>query len=126
MKIFHTDQAPAAIGPYVQAREAGGFLYVSGQTPIDPANEKLVEGDIVQQTLQVFKNIEAIIKEAGYEKKHVLKHTVFLTDMDNFSLVNQAYAEFYGDHKPARSAFAVRGLPMGAQVEIETICFKED
>lgn len=125
MKSFHTDKAPAAVGPYVQALQAGNFLYISGQTPIVPETGKLVEGDIKEQTRQVFRNIEAILEEAGYAKEDVLKSTVFLTDMANFKDMNEVYAEFYGDHRPTRSAFAVRALPLGAEVEIETICYKE-
>lgn len=125
MKAFHTDKAPAAVGPYVQALQAGNFLYISGQTPIVPETGKLVEGDIKEQTRQVFRNIEAILLEAGYAKEDVLKSTVFLTDMANFKDMNEVYAEFYGDHRPTRSAFAVKALPLGAEVEIETICYKE-
>lgn len=125
MKAFHTDKAPAAVGPYVQALQAGNFLYISGQTPIVPETGQLVEGDIKEQTRQVFRNIEAILEEAGYAKEDVLKSTVFLTDMANFKDMNEVYAEFYGDHRPTRSAFAVRALPLGAEVEIETICYKE-
>ena len=125
MKVFHTDKAPAAVGPYVQALQAGNFLYISGQTPIVPETGKLVEGDIKEQTRQVFRNIEAILNEAGYAKEDVLKSTVFLTDMANFKAMNEVYAEFYGDHRPTRSAFAVKELPVGASVEIETICYKE-
>ena len=125
MKAFNTDKAPAAIVPYVQALKAGNFLYISGQTPIVPETGKLVEGDIEEQTRQVFKNIEAILVEAGYEKTDVVKSTVFLTDMANFQAMNKVYAEFYGDHRPTRSAFAVKALPVNAIVEIETICYKE-
>lgn len=125
MKAFHTEKAPAAVGPYVQALQAGNFLYISGQTPIDPETGKLVEGGIEEQTRQVFRNIEAILMEAGYEKTDVLKSTVFLTDMANFQAMNKVYAEFYGEHRPTRSAFAVRALPVNAIVEIETICYKE-
>ena len=125
MKVFHTDKAPAAVGPYVQALQAGNFLYISGQTLIVPETGKLVEGDIKEQTRQVFRNIEAILNEAGYAKEDVLKSTVFLTDMVNFKAMNEVYAEFYGDHRPTRSAFAVKELPVGASVEIETICYKE-
>lgn len=125
MRVVNTDKAPAAVGPYVQALEAGNFLYLSGALPVDPEINEIVEGGVEEQTRQVFKNIEAILDEAGYEKHHVLKHTVFLTDMADFQAMNGVYAEFYGDHKPTRSAFAVKDLPMGAIVEIETICYKE-
>lgn len=125
MRAIITDKAPAAIGPYVQALEAGNFLYLSGALPVDPATGKLIEGSVEEQTKQIFKNIEAILTEAGYDKTNVLKHTVFLTDMADFQAMNSAYAEFYGDHKPTRSAFAVKALPLGALLEIETICYKE-
>ncbi|NLY72166.1 MAG: RidA family protein [Tissierellia bacterium] len=125
MRAINTDKAPAAVGPYVQALEAGNFLYLSGALPVNPETGKLVEGSVEEQTKQIFKNIEAILNEAGYDKTSVIKHTVFLTDMADFQAMNGAYAEYYGDHKPTRSAFAVKALPLGAVLEIETICYKE-
>lgn len=126
MKTFHSDDAPKAIGPYCQCIQAGNFYYLSGQTPIDPATGKLVEGGVAEQTAQVFKNINAVLKAAGLEPSNVVKSTVFLSSMDHFQTMNAGYAEFYGDHKPARSAFAVKALPLGCDVEIETIAYKEE
>ncbi len=124
MKIIFSDKAPAAIGPYAHAVEAGNFLYLSGQLPVNPDSGKIDAEDIVGQAEQVFANIEAVLAEAGYSKNDVVKSTVFMTDMANFAEVNKVYAEFYDSHKPARSAFAVKELPMKALVEIETIAFK--
>ncbi|MDI9471531.1 MAG: RidA family protein [Tissierellia bacterium] len=124
MKIIFSDKAPAAIGPYAHAVEAGNFLYLSGQLPVNPDSGKIDAEDIVGQAEQVFANIEAVLAEAGYSKNNVVKSTVFMTDMANFAEVNKVYAEFYDPHKPARSAFAVKELPMKALVEIETIAFK--
>lgn len=125
MKTYHSDQAPKAIGPYSQVIQAGNFYYLSGQTPIDPATGKLVEGGVTEQAKQVFANIKAVLEAAGLEPTDVVKSTVFLSSMDLFQDMNKVYGEFYGDHKPARSAFAVKGLPMGCDVEIETIAYKE-
>ncbi len=125
MKTFHTDNAPKAIGPYVQAMQAGPFLFISGQTPVNPETGKVDSDDITEQTKQVFKNIEAILVEAGYTKEDVVKSTVFLSDMSNFKAMNDVYAEFYGEHKPTRAAFAAKELPLKALVEIETIAYKE-
>ncbi|MBN2669555.1 MAG: RidA family protein [Bacteroidales bacterium] len=124
-KIINTNQAPAAIGPYSQAVEANGMLFISGQVPIDPATSKIAEGGIVEQTQQVMKNIEAILTEAGYSFKDVVKSTCLLSDMSNFAAMNEVYGSFYKENPPARAAFAVKGLPLGALVEIETIAVKQ-
>lgn len=126
MKTFHSDDAPKAIGPYCQCIQAGNFYYLSGQTPIDPATGNLVEGDVSDQARQVFKNIAAVLKAADLEPTNVVKSTVFLSSMDYFQAMNEVYAEFYGDHRPARSAFAVKTLPRNCDVEIETIAYKEE
>ena len=123
-RIISTSKAPAAIGPYSQAVEANGTLYIAGQTPIDPVTGKLVEGGIPEQTMQVMKNIEAILISAGYTFSNVVKSTCLLTDMADFAEMNKVYGSFYPSEQPARAAFAVKGLPMGAQVEIETIAVK--
>ncbi len=120
-KVISTDKAPAAIGPYSQAIEANGTLYISGQLPIDPNVGKIVAPDIKGQTEQVFRNIKAILNEAGYTFKDVVKSTVFLSDIGNFGGMNEVYKEYYKEECPARSAFAVKDLPLGALVEIETI-----
>jgi len=123
-KIIHTDKAPAAVGPYSQAVEINDTLYVSGQIPIDPATGKIVPGGIAEQTLQVMKNIGAILEEAGYRYEDVVKSTCLLSDMGNFSKMNEVYAFYYPDDQPARAAFAVKELPLGVLVEIETIAGK--
>lgn len=123
-KIIRTPNAPAAIGPYSQAVEAGGTLYISGQLGIDPKTGKLVEGDVKAQTRQALKNIEAILQAAGYSFIEVVKSTCLLSDIANFKAMNEVYAEFYFEHQPARAAFAVKDLPLGALVEIETIAVK--
>ena len=126
MKTYHSDNAPKAIGPYCQVIQAGSFYFLSGQTPIDPATGKLVEGGVEEQARQVFKNIDQVLQAAGLEPSHVVKSTVFLSSIDHFQAMNAAYAEFYGDHKPARSAFAGKTLPLNCDVEIETIAYKEE
>ena len=123
-KIIKTDKAPAAIGPYSQAVEINGILYVSGQVPIDPTTGKVVIGNIKIQTEQVMKNIEAILKEAGYSFKDVVKSTCLLSDMGHFAEMNEVYAKYYPENPPARAAFAVKELPLGVLVEIETIAVK--
>lgn len=125
MKTFHSDQAPKAIGPYCQCIQAGNFYFLSGQTPIDPATGKLVEGDITEETRQVFANISSVLEAAGLAPDNVVKCTVFLSSMDHFQAMNAEYAAFFGEHKPARSAFAVKTLPLNCNVEIETIAYKE-
>ncbi|MCW3787581.1 RidA family protein [Plebeiibacterium sediminum] len=123
-KVISTDNAPAAIGPYSQAIEANGMLFISGQVPINPAEGKVVEGGITEQTEQVMKNIEAILTEAGYSFKDVIKSTCLLSDMANFKDMNEVYGKYYSENPPARAAFAVKELPLGVLVEIETIACK--
>lgn len=123
-KIINTQNAPAAIGPYSQAVEASGMLFISGQVPVDPTTAKVVEGGIVEQTEQVMKNIEAILTEAGYSFSDVIKSTCLLSDMANFGAMNEIYGSYYKENPPARAAFAVKELPLGVMVEIETIAVK--
>jgi 2-iminobutanoate/2-iminopropanoate deaminase len=123
-KAFHTDDAPKAVGPYSQAVEANGMLFISGQIAIDPSTGKIVEGGIREQTDQVMKNIGAILKEAGYSFDHVVKSTCLLENMDNFAAMNEVYAKYYPVNPPARAAFGAVKLPLGAMVEIETIAVK--
>ena len=123
-KIFATTKAPSAIGPYSQAVEMGNTLYISGQIPIDPATGKLVEGDITVQTQQVLKNIAAILEEAGYTKNDVVKSVCMLSDFANFKPMNEVYGRFYTENYPARAAYAVKDLPLGALIEIDTIAMK--
>lgn len=123
-KIINTPNAPAAIGPYSQAVEANGTLYISGQVPINPTAGKIEATDITAQTEQVFANINAILTEAGYSFSDVVKSTVFLADIADFAAMNDVYKKYYQTECPARSAFAVKALPLGALVEIETIAVK--
>jgi len=120
-KIIATPGAPGAIGPYSQAVEANGFLFISGQIPLDPITGKMVEGGIAEQTEQVMKNIGAILDEAGYSFNDVVKSTCLLSDMNNFASMNAVYGKYYPEGPPARAAYAVVKLPLGALVEIETI-----
>jgi 2-iminobutanoate/2-iminopropanoate deaminase len=123
-KIISTPDAPAAIGPYSQAVETGNALYISGQIPIDPVTGKLVEGEITAQTEQVMKNIGAILAAAGYSFADVVKSTCLLSDITDFKAMNEVYGRYYIEKQPARAAFAVKALPMGALIEIETIAVK--
>lgn len=123
-KIINTEKAPKAVGPYSQAVEANGTIYVSGQLPIDPATAKFVEGGVKEQTEQVLKNVGAILEAAGYTFQNVVKSTVLLQSMDDFAAMNEVYARFYTVDMPARVAYQVAKLPMGALVEIETIAVK--
>jgi 2-iminobutanoate/2-iminopropanoate deaminase len=116
-----TDQAPGAIGPYSQAVAVDGWIFCSGQIPIDPATGDLVGGDIAAQTDQVLKNVAAVLAAAGGGLSHVVKTTVFLADMGDFAAMNEVYAQHFGDHRPARAAVAVRTLPKNVSVEIEAI-----
>jgi len=122
-KVIHTEQAPAAIGPYSQAIEANGMLFISGQIPVNPATGVVPEG-ITAQTEQVMKNIEAILKEAGYTFANVVKTTCLLSDIANFAAMNEVYAKYFTSEPPARAAFAVKDLPKGVMVEIESIAIK--
>jgi 2-iminobutanoate/2-iminopropanoate deaminase len=123
-KIYSTSKAPAAAGPYSQAVELNNTLYISGQIPVNPETGKLVEGDITVQTEQVFRNIAAILEAAGYSFNDVVKSTCLLSDMANFKAMNEVYAGYYSEKQPARAAFAVKELPLGALIEIETIAMK--
>ncbi|WP_346857996.1 RidA family protein [uncultured Draconibacterium sp.] len=123
-KIISTAKAPAAIGPYSQAVEVNGTLYVSGQVPLVPETMKVIEGGIKEQTLRVMQNIEAILNEAGYSFSDVVKSTCLLSDMANFKAMNEVYGDFYKENPPARAAFAVKELPLGVLVEIETVAVK--
>ncbi|RPH32798.1 MAG: RidA family protein [Bacteroidales bacterium] len=123
-KIISTDKAPKAIGPYSQAVEANGVLFISGQVPIDPATGKLIEGGIKEQTEQVMKNIGAILDAAGLSYANVVKSTCLLNDMGNFATMNEIYGRYYTTEMPARAAYGVVKLPLGALIEIETIAVR--
>ena len=121
LKTTHSDKAPAAIGPYSQAVIANGFLFTAGQVALDPVSMQVVEGDIVAQTEQVLRNLDAVLASAGASWSDVVKTTVFLTDMRDFARMNEVYARAMGDARPARSTVQVSGLPRGVLVEIELI-----
>ena len=123
-KVISTTGAPAAIGPYSQAIEANGMLFVSGQLPVNAATGKVAEGGIGEQTRQSLENIKAILAEAGYGLEHVVKTTCLLSDMANFKAFNEVYAQYFTSQAPARATFAVRELPLGVMVEIEAIAVK--
>ncbi len=123
-KIISTENAPGAIGPYSQAVEANGMLFISGQIPLNPNTGKIVEGGVKEQTEQVMKNIEAILIEAGYTFDDVIKSTCLLNDMENFAIMNEVYGRYYPTNPPARAAYGVVKLPLGVLVEIETIACK--
>lgn len=124
MKAIHTNNAPAAIGPYSQAIEVNGFVFTSGQIPIDPKTGNFVEGGIKEQTAQALTNAGNILKEAGTDLAHVVKTTVYLADMADFAAMNEVYATFFSQPFPARSAVAVKELPKGARVEVEVLAAK--
>ncbi len=120
MQIVSTPNAPQAIGPYSQAMKINGIIYTSGQIALRP-DGSFLDGDIAEQTTQVFTNLSEVLKEAGSGLDKVIKTTVFLSDMDNFTAMNEVYAKFFGEHKPSRSTVAVKTLPKNALVEIECI-----
>lgn len=124
MKAIHTLKAPAAIGPYSQAIEVNGFVFASGQIPIDPTTGSFVEGGVKEQTRQALTNASQILQEAGTDLSHVVKTTVYLADMADFAAMNEVYAQFFSEPYPARSAVAVKDLPKGALVEVEVLAAK--
>lgn len=121
MKQISTQNAPAAIGPYSQAIEVNGFVYASGQLPIDPATGAFPEGGVKEQTRQSLLNVKAILDEAGLALSNVVKTTVYLADMGDFAAMNEVYSQFFAQPYPARSAIAVKALPKGALVEVEVV-----
>ena len=118
---IQTENAPAAIGPYSQAIKAGGFVFVSGQIAIDPQTGQFVAGGVAEQTEQVLKNLSAVLEAAGSSLDQVVKTTVFLADMKEFSAMNEVYARFFSEPPPARATVAAAGLPRDARVEIEAV-----
>jgi len=121
IQAVHTDSAPAAIGPYSQAVTVDGWLFASGQIPLDPATGELVTGSVAEQTDQVFKNLAAVLAEGGTSLSSVVKTTVYLVDMGTFAEMNEVYGRHFGDHRPARATVAVAALPKGVDVEIDAI-----
>lgn len=123
IQLIHTKQAPAAIGPYSQAIQAGPFLYTSGQIALTPAGD-MVEGDVKAQVKQIFSNLSAVLEAAQVNRNQVIKATIFMTDLGDFGAVNAACEAFFGDHKPARSTVQVTALPRHAEVEIELTAYR--
>ncbi|WP_448821021.1 RidA family protein [Cetobacterium sp.] len=123
-KVINTSKAPAAIGPYSQAIEVNGTLYVSGQIPFVPETMTIVSDDVKEQTKQSLENVKAILEEAGYSLKDVVKAGVFIKDMNDFAAINEVYAEYLGEVKPARACVEVARLPRDVKVEIEVIAVK--
>ena len=121
MDFLATDGAPAAIGPYSQGVRAGNLIYTSGQIPLDPRTAEMVSKDFDAMVRRVFDNLRAVLQQGGASFHHVVKATVYLTSMSDFQELNAIYAEYFGDHKPARSTVAVKELPKGARVEIDLI-----
>jgi len=121
IKPIHTDNAPQAIGPYSQGIRVGEFLFLSGQIPVNPETNEVVENDIVIQTNQVMKNIKAILESQGLSVENIVKTTIFLKDMNQFGAVNEEYAKHLGNHRPARSTVEVCRLPKDVLIEIEVI-----
>lgn len=123
-KIINTSDAPAPIGPYSQAVQAGNLLFISGQVAINPANGNIEATDIAGETCQVMQNLQAVLQEAGYDFSHVVKTTIFLSDMGLFTSVNEVYGKYFTGNFPARETVAVKGLPKNVNVEISMIAAK--
>ena len=123
-RVIASPLAPKAVGPYSQAVEANGTLYVSGQLPIDAQTGEFPEGGVKEQLVQIFKNLQYILEEAGYSFDNVVKTTVYLTDMGDFGTLNEVYSQFYREPYPARVAYAVAALPKGALAEVDVIAVK--
>ncbi len=120
----HTEDAPKAVGPYSQAVVAGDLVFCSGQIPLDPRTGQMVEGDIAVQTRRVLDSLAAVLAQAGSDLSHVVKTSVFLADLNDFTAMNEAYALRFGEHRPARSTVEVGKLPRGAKIEIDCIAVK--
>ena len=123
-KIIHSSTAPKPAGPYSPGIYAGPFIFLSGQTAIDPTTGKLVVGDITQQTHRVMQNLKAVLQEVDVTFANVIKTTIFLADINDYVVVNQAYGEYFAENPPARSTIQVAALPLGARIEIEMIAFR--
>lgn len=121
LNFISTNEAPAAVGPYSQGIKAANLIFTSGQLPMDPKTGEIIDGDIQEMTTQCLVNVEAILKEAGAGVKNIIKVNIYVTNIEDFSRINEAYANFFGDHKPARSLVEVSNLPKGGEIEIEVI-----
>ena len=125
-KIISTNEAPAAVGPYSQAVRAGSMVFCAGQIPLDPKSGQIVSGDIAAQTRRVLDNVTAVLKAEGLTFEHIVKTTIFLTDLNDFQAVNEIYGSYFKQQPPARSTVQVSALPKGAHVEIEVIAMTDD
>jgi len=125
-QVIHTENAPAAIGPYSQAVRAGNTVYLSGQIPLVPATMEIISDDVVEQTTQVFKNLQAVCEAAGGSLQDIVKFNIFMTDLSNFATVNEVMTQFVKEPYPARAAVGVRALPKDVHVEIEGVMVLED
>jgi 2-iminobutanoate/2-iminopropanoate deaminase len=123
-EVITTDRAPKAVGAYAQAVRANGFLFLSGQIPLDPSSGQMIAGDVGPQTRRVLDNLRAVLEDAGSALERVVKSTIYLTDIKDFAVVNQIYAEYFPNAKPARATVAVAALPRGAAVEIDMIALE--
>lgn len=123
-EVISTDKAPAAVGPYSQAIASGDLVYTAGQIPMDPDTGKLAEGDVQAQAHRALKNLQAVLEAAGSSLDHVVKTTVFLQDIGDYTAVNEVYGTYFGDSPPARSAVQVAALPLGARLEIEAVALR--
>lgn len=121
MEFIKTNEAPAAVGAYSQGIKAANLVFTSGQLPMDPKTSQIIDGDIQEMTTRCLKNVEAVLKEAGAMVKDIIKVNIYVTNVDDFAVINEAYANFFGEHKPARSLVEVSNLPKGAEIEIEAI-----
>ena len=124
LRIIATDRAPKAIGPYSQAIAAGELIFCAGQVALDPASGDSVTGDVKAQTERVLDNLGAVLAAAGSDLRHVVKTTVYLTDLNDFAAMNEVYAKRFGDHRPARATIGVSALPKGLRVEIECVAIR--
>lgn len=124
-QVIATQDAPQAIGPYSQAIKAGGFVFISGQIPIDPSSGEIVQGGIEEQTKQVMSNIKAILSAAGLGFENVVKTTIFLADLSHFAKVNEIYGQHFASNPPARATIQVAALPKGAMIEVEAVAYSQ-
>ncbi|HXU12065.1 MAG TPA: RidA family protein [Candidatus Binatia bacterium] len=123
MRTISTDRAPKAIGPYSQGIAASGFLFLSGQVPLDPGTGQLVQGTVQEEVTRVLENLKGVLEAAGSGLQGVVRTTVYLTNLEDFTAMNEVYARYFGEHRPARSTVQVAALPRGARVEIDAIAF---
>lgn len=121
MRTISTDRAPKAIGPYSQGIAASGFLFLSGQVPLDPGTGQLVQGTVQEEVARVLDNLKGVLETAGSGLDRVVRTTVYLTSLEDFAAMNEVYARYFGEHRPARSTVQVSALPRGARVEIDAI-----